>query len=103
MTDPNYRFKQSDVINEILDGYVIKVNGNYYVYLKPGSKRKNIRTKQQIAEQVAKGTKEAKEKGLAQVAHLSKEEVAAVNEAKDKDAILQTMAIFLVRQISLMI
>ncbi|HEP1496505.1 TPA: pneumococcal-type histidine triad protein [Streptococcus pyogenes] len=82
MTDPNYRFKQSDVINEILDGYVIKVNGNYYVYLKPGSKRKNIRTKQQIAEQVAKGTKEAKEKGLAQVAHLSKEEVAAVNEAK---------------------
>lgn len=62
MTDPNYRFKQSDVINEILDGYVIKVNGNYYVYLKPGSKRKNIRTKQQIAEQVAKGTKEAKEK-----------------------------------------
>ncbi|RJG52106.1 pneumococcal-type histidine triad protein, partial [Streptococcus pyogenes] len=32
MTDPNYHFKQSDVINEILDGYVIKVNGNYYVY-----------------------------------------------------------------------
>ncbi|GAA0060571.1 UNVERIFIED_CONTAM: pneumococcal-type histidine triad protein [Streptococcus canis] len=82
MTDPNYHFKQSDVVNEILDGYVIKVDGKYYIYLKPGSKRKNIRTKKEIAEQVAKGTKEAKEKGLAQVAHLSKAEAAAVNEAR---------------------
>lgn len=82
MTDPNYHFNQSDVVNEILDGYVIKVDGKYYVYLKPGSKRKNIRTKQQIAEQVAKGTKEAKEKGLAQITHLSKSEAEAVNEAR---------------------
>ncbi|WP_165620631.1 pneumococcal-type histidine triad protein [Streptococcus equi] len=84
MTDPNYQFKQSDVVNEILDGYIIKVDGKYYVYLKPGSKRKNIRTKQQIAEQVEKGTKEAKEKGLAKVAHSSKAEVAAVNEARSQ-------------------
>ncbi|SUN50396.1 histidine triad protein [Streptococcus dysgalactiae subsp. dysgalactiae] len=82
MTDPNYHFKQSDVINEVLDGYVIKVDGKYYVYLKPESKRKNIRTKKEIAEQVAKGTKEAKEKGLAKVSHLNKAEAAAVNEAK---------------------
>lgn len=82
MTDPNYHFKQSDVVNEILDGYVIKVDGKYYVYLKPGSKRKNIRTKKEIAEQVAKGTKEAKEKGLTKVAHLSKSEAAAVSQAK---------------------
>ncbi|MGT2807182.1 pneumococcal-type histidine triad protein [Streptococcus iniae] len=82
MTDPNYQFKQSDVINEVRDGYVIKVGGNYYVYLKPGSKRKNIRTKAQIEEQVAKGTKEAKEKGIEAVAHLSKAEAAAVKEAR---------------------
>lgn len=82
ITDPNYHFKQSDVINEVLDGYVVKVDGNYYVYLKPGSKRQNIRTKQEIAEQVAKGTKEAKEKGLTKVAHLSKAEATAVNLAK---------------------
>lgn len=82
MTDPNYHFNQSDVVNEILDGYVIKVDGKYYVYLKPGSKRKNIRTKKEIAEQVAKGTKEAKEKGLTKVAHLSKSEAAAVSQAK---------------------
>src|SRR3712207_9446329 len=31
MTDPNYQFKQSDVVNEILDGYIIKVDGKYYV------------------------------------------------------------------------
>ncbi|MGV2994455.1 pneumococcal-type histidine triad protein [Streptococcus porcinus] len=84
MNDPNYQFKQSDVVNEVLDGYIIKVDGKYYVYLKPGSKRKNIRSKQEIAEQAAKGTKEAKEKGLAKVSHLSKAEVVAVNKAKSQ-------------------
>ncbi|VTS40624.1 histidine triad protein [Streptococcus pseudoporcinus] len=84
MTDPNYQFKQSDVVNEVLDGYIIKVDGKYYVYLKPGSQRKNIRSKQEIAEQAAKGSREAKEKGLAKVSHLSKAEVVAVNQARSQ-------------------
>ncbi|WP_394405006.1 pneumococcal-type histidine triad protein [Streptococcus sp. 20-1249] len=48
MTDPHYAFKQSDVVNEVRDGYIIKVDGAYYLYLKPGSKRVNIRSKAQI-------------------------------------------------------
>ncbi|GAB6667021.1 pneumococcal-type histidine triad protein [Streptococcus uberis] len=64
MKDPNYVFDQSHVINEVKDGYIIKVDGRYYLYLKEGSKRENVRTKEQIAEQAAKGAKEAQEKGL---------------------------------------
>lgn len=61
MTDPNYVFQKSDVINEVKDGYIIKVDGKYYLYLKADSPKKNLRTKAQIAEQAAKGAKEAKE------------------------------------------
>ncbi|MBJ8325833.1 pneumococcal-type histidine triad protein [Streptococcus pacificus] len=62
MNDPNYTFNEADVVNEVADGYIIKVNGNYYLYLKEDSKRKNVRTKQQIEEQKAKGTQEAAQK-----------------------------------------
>ena len=34
MKDPNYQLKDSDIVNEIKVGYVIKVDGKYYVYLK---------------------------------------------------------------------
>ncbi|MEQ9809967.1 pneumococcal-type histidine triad protein [Streptococcus jiangjianxini] len=63
MKDPNYVFSESDVVNEVKDGYIIKVNGKYYLYLKEGSKRTNLRTKEQIAQQVEKGTLEAKQQG----------------------------------------
>ncbi|MGT2832174.1 pneumococcal-type histidine triad protein [Streptococcus halotolerans] len=63
MKDPNYVFNESDVVNEVKDGYIIKVNGKYYLYLKEGSKRTNLRTKEQIAQQVEKGTLEAKQHG----------------------------------------
>lgn len=66
VTDPNYHFNESDVVNEIQDGYIIKVNDNYYVYLKPNSKRKNIRSKEEIAEQAARDTKETTEKEQSQ-------------------------------------
>ncbi|CAM4201824.1 pneumococcal-type histidine triad protein [Streptococcus penaeicida] len=59
MKDPNYVFKKSDVVNVVKDGYIIKVDGKYYLYLKEGSKKSNLRTKEQIAEQAAKGAKEA--------------------------------------------
>ncbi|WP_152329943.1 pneumococcal-type histidine triad protein, partial [Streptococcus pneumoniae] len=34
MKDPNYQLKDEDIISEIKGGYVIKVDGKYYVYLK---------------------------------------------------------------------
>ncbi|WP_165694645.1 pneumococcal-type histidine triad protein [Streptococcus agalactiae] len=49
--DPSYVFNKADVINEVKDGYIIKVNGKYYLYLKEGSKRTNVRTKEQIQKQ----------------------------------------------------
>ncbi|WP_369351071.1 pneumococcal-type histidine triad protein [Streptococcus hillyeri] len=82
MTDPNYHFNEADVVNEIQDGYIIKVNGNYYVYLKPNSKKKNIRSKEEIAEQVALGTKEAKERGKSH--HLTQPEKMAISKAKQE-------------------
>lgn len=65
MKDPNYVFSQEHVINEVKDGYIIKVNGQYYLYLKEGASRKNIRTKEQIAEQAEKGRREATENAKA--------------------------------------
>lgn len=84
MKDPKYVFKKSDVINAIKDGYIIKLDGKYYAYIKPGTKASNIRTKAEIEEQVAKGTNEAKEKGLEKVAHLSKEEAKLVSQARSQ-------------------
>lgn len=63
MKDPNYVFRKSDVVNEVKDGYIIKVDGKYYLYLKDGSKKSNLRTKEQIAEQAAKGAREAEKNG----------------------------------------
>ena len=51
MKDPNYQLKDSDIVNEIKGGYVIKVDGKYYVYLKDASYADNIRTKEEIKRQ----------------------------------------------------
>lgn len=51
MKDPNYQLKDSDIINEIKGGYVIKVDGKYYVYLKDAAHADNIRTKEEIKRQ----------------------------------------------------
>ena len=51
MKDPNYQLKDSDIVNEIKGGYVIKVDGKYYVYLKDASHADNIRTKEEIKRQ----------------------------------------------------
>ncbi|WP_152313786.1 pneumococcal-type histidine triad protein, partial [Streptococcus pneumoniae] len=47
----NYQLKDSDIVNEIKGGYVIKVNGKYYVYLKDAAHADNIRTKEEIKRQ----------------------------------------------------
>lgn len=64
MWDPNYTLQQSDIINEVKDGYIIKVNGKYYLYLKDPNHTSNVRTKEEIARQRAeysgKGHKGAK-------------------------------------------
>ena len=51
MKDPNYQLKDSDIVNEIKGGYVIKVDGKYYVYLKDATHADNIRTKEEIKRQ----------------------------------------------------
>ncbi|WP_100104008.1 pneumococcal-type histidine triad protein [Streptococcus pseudopneumoniae] len=51
MKDSNYQLKDSDIVNEIKGGYVIKVNSKYYVYLKDAAHADNIRTKEEIKRQ----------------------------------------------------
>ena len=51
MKDPNYQLKDSDIVNEIKGGYVIKVDGKYYVYLKDASHADNVRSKEEITRQ----------------------------------------------------
>ena len=51
MKDPNYQLKDSDIVNEIKGGYVIKVDGKYYVHLKDAAHADNIRTKEEIKRQ----------------------------------------------------
>ncbi len=51
MKDPNYVLQDSHIINEVQDGYVIKVDGKYYLYLKDPSKHKNVRSKEEVERQ----------------------------------------------------
>ncbi|MFS9374950.1 pneumococcal-type histidine triad protein [Streptococcus infantis] len=51
MKDSNYQLRNEDIVNEVKDGYVIKVDGRYYVYLKDASHSENIRSKDEINRQ----------------------------------------------------
>ena len=51
MKDANYQLKDADIVNEIKGGYIIKVDGKYYVYLKDTAHADNIRTKDEIERQ----------------------------------------------------
>ncbi|MFS9353031.1 pneumococcal-type histidine triad protein [Streptococcus mitis] len=51
MKDPNYQLKDGDIVNEVKGGYIIKVDGKYYVYLKDAAHADNIRTKDEINRQ----------------------------------------------------
>ena len=51
MKDPNYKLKDGDIVNEVKGGYIIKVNGKYYVYLKDAAHADNVRTKDEINRQ----------------------------------------------------
>ena len=51
MKDANYQLKDADIINEVKGGYIIKVDGKYYVYLKDAAHADNVRTKDEINRQ----------------------------------------------------
>ena len=51
MKDVNYQLKDTDIVNEIKGGYIIKVDGKYYVYLKDAAHADNVRTKNEIERQ----------------------------------------------------
>lgn len=51
MKDSNYQLRNEDIVNEVKGGYVIKVDGRYYVYLKDASHSENIRSKDEINRQ----------------------------------------------------
>ena len=59
MKDPNYQLKDEDIVNEIKDGYIIKVNGKYYIYLKDANHADNVRTKEQIEQQKQEHTSDS--------------------------------------------
>ena len=60
MKDPNYQMRDEHIVNEIKGGYIIKVDGKYYVYLKNASQAENIRTKEQIEKQKQEHTSDKK-------------------------------------------
>ena len=51
MKDPHYQLKDGDIVNEVKGGYIIKVDGKYYVYLKDAAHADNVRTKDEINRQ----------------------------------------------------
>jgi len=59
MKDANYQLKDADIVNEIKGGYIIKVDGKYYVYLKDAAHADNVRTKDEIERQKQSHTHDA--------------------------------------------
>ena len=51
MKDPHYQLKDADIVNEVKGGYIINVDGKYYVYLKDVAHADNVRTKDEINRQ----------------------------------------------------
>ena len=51
MKDSNYQLKDADIVNEVKGGYIIKVDGKYYVYLKDVAHADNVRSKDEIERQ----------------------------------------------------
>ena len=72
MKDSNYQLRNEDIVSEVKGGYVIKVDGRYYVYLKDASHTENIRSKKEINRQKQEhghngGSKVSNEVALARV------------------------------------
>lgn len=63
MKDPNYQLKDGDIVNEVKGGYIIKVDGKYYVYLKDVAHADNVRTKDEINRQKQEHVKDNEKVG----------------------------------------
>lgn len=63
MKDPNYQLKDGDIVNEVKGGYIIKVDGKYYVYLKDTAHADNVRTKDEINRQKQEHVKDNEKVG----------------------------------------
>ncbi len=61
MKDPNYQLNDGDIVNEVKGGYIIKVDGKYYVYLKDVAHADNVRTKDEINRQKQEHVKDNEE------------------------------------------
>ena len=49
--NPNYQLQESDIVNQVKDGYIIKVEGKYYLYLTNPTETTNVRSVDEIARQ----------------------------------------------------
>ncbi|KJQ68524.1 pneumococcal histidine triad protein E [Streptococcus mitis] len=63
MKDANYQLKDADIVNEVKGGYIIKVDGKYYVYLKDTAHADNVRTKDEINRQKQEHVKDNEKVG----------------------------------------
>ncbi|MCQ8267882.1 pneumococcal-type histidine triad protein [Streptococcus suis] len=66
MKDPNYVLQDSHIVNEVQDGYVIKVDGKYYLYLKDTNKHKNVRSKEEVERQKGISSADSKKQATGQ-------------------------------------
>lgn len=51
MKDPSYALDQSHIVSDIKDGHIIKVNGQYYVYLESTSSKGQLRSHDEVEHQ----------------------------------------------------
>ena len=51
LRDPTYQLKQSDIVTQVRDGYIIKKDGTYYLYLTDPQHTLNVRSVEEIAQQ----------------------------------------------------
>ena len=51
LRDPTYKLQQSDIVTQVRDGYIIKKDGTYYLYLTDPQHTLNVRSVEEIAQQ----------------------------------------------------
>ncbi|CCM08586.1 pneumococcal histidine triad protein E (Bvh-3) [Streptococcus pneumoniae SPNA45] len=99
MKDPNYQLKDADIVNEVKGGYIIKVDGKYYVYLKDAAHADNVRTKDEINRQKQEHVKD-NEKVNSNVAVARSQGRYTTNDGyifNPKDIVEETATAYIVR------
>ena len=66
LRDPTYQLQQSDIVTQVRDGYIIKKDGTYYLYLTNPQHTLNVRSVEEIAQQkkgeLVSGSKDSAQK-----------------------------------------